>query len=173
MKTQTQWNTIRWKECEQTLAENQNNLVIATKRGDLEEIKRIQYKMVKMFAVRALAVRKVTSSKGKRTPGVDNEKWLRSEQKMRAVTLLKDLSEYKPLPVKRVWLPKPGKTEKRPLGIPTLFDRAVQALYLYALESVVETNADNRSFLEKLDQCTMPLSTSDLCALANMVKDIY
>jgi len=66
MKTQNKWNTIRWKECEQILAENQNNLVIATKRGDHEEIKRIQYKMIRSFAIRALAVRKVVSSKGKR-----------------------------------------------------------------------------------------------------------
>jgi len=65
---------------------------------------------------------------------------------MNAVNRLKDLSNYEPQPVKRVWLPKPGKTEKRPLGIPTLFDRAVQALYLYALEPVVETSADKRSF---------------------------
>jgi RNA-directed DNA polymerase len=146
MKTHNEWNTIRWNECELLLAENQNNLVIATKRGDVKEIKRIQYKMVRMFAIRALAVRKVTSNRGKRTPGVDGEKWLRSEQKMKAVEALKDLSRYQPQPVKRVWLPKPGKTEKRPLGIPTLFDRAVQALFLYALEPVVETSADNRSF---------------------------
>jgi RNA-directed DNA polymerase len=116
MKTHNKWNTIRWKEWEQLLPENQNSLVIATKRGDVKEIKRIQYKMVRMFALRALAVRKVTSNRGKRTPGVDGEKWLRSEQKMKAVEALKDLSHYRPQPVKRVWLPKPGKTEKRPLG---------------------------------------------------------
>jgi hypothetical protein len=52
MKTHNKWNTIRWKECEQLLAENQNDLVIATKRGDVKEIKRIQYKMVRMFALR-------------------------------------------------------------------------------------------------------------------------
>lgn len=69
--------------------------------------------MIRMFAIRALAVRKVTSNKGKRTPGVDNEKWPRSEQKIKAVMLLKDLSNYKPRPVKRVFT---GKTEKRPLG---------------------------------------------------------
>ena len=144
--TQTQWNMIDWKNCEQVLAENQNNLVIATKKGDNETIQRLQYKMVRMFAIRALAVRKVTSSKGKRTPGVDGKTWYRSEQKMNAVMHLKDLSKYQPQPVKRVWLPKPSKSEKRPLGIPTLYDRAVQALYLYAVEPVIETRADNRSF---------------------------
>lgn len=146
MKTQNNWNTIRWKECEQALAENQNNLVIATKRGDHKEIERIQSKMIRMFAIRALAVRKVTSSKGKRTPGVDNQRWCRAYSKLNAVDRLKDLSDYEPLPLKRVWLPKPGKVEKRSLGIPTLFDRAVQALYLYTLEPVVETLADSRSF---------------------------
>jgi RNA-directed DNA polymerase len=96
------------------LAKHQNHLVIATKRGDTKEIKRLQQKMVRMFAIRALAVRKVTSSRGKRTPGVDGKTWHRSEQKMNAVMRLKDLSNYQPQPVKRVWLPKPGKTEKRP-----------------------------------------------------------
>ena len=60
MKTQTQWNKIDWKTCELTLAENQNNLIIATKRGNTNEIKRLQYNITRSFAARALAVRKVT-----------------------------------------------------------------------------------------------------------------
>jgi RNA-directed DNA polymerase len=67
MKIHNQWNTIRWKDCELTLAENQNHLAIATKKGDVKEIKRLQYKMVRLFALRALAVRKVTSGRGKRS----------------------------------------------------------------------------------------------------------
>lgn len=137
---------IDWKKCEHDLALQQNKLVIAAMRGDLDEIKEIQNQMVRMFSLRALAVRKVTNNKGKRTAGVDGKRWVRSSQKMEAVTQLKDLSTYKPQPVKRVWLPKPGKKEKRPLGIPTLFDRAVQALFLYTLEPVTETWADKRSF---------------------------
>lgn len=59
---------------------------------------------------------------------------------------LRGLSSYKAQPVKRVWIEKPGKPDLRPLGIPTLYDRAVQALCLFALDPLAETSADMRSF---------------------------
>ena len=65
-----------------------------------------------MFAARALAVRKVTTNRGKTTPGVDGIKWSSASKKSEAIKRLKDLSTYKPHPVRRVWIPKPGKTEK-------------------------------------------------------------
>lgn len=145
-KTQDLWNSIDWKMCEEQLAKIQNDLAIATKQDNFSEIERIQYKIIRMFAARALAVRKVTTNRGKTTPGVDGEKWSSASKKYEAIKRLKDLSTYKPQPVRRVWIPKPGKTEKRPLGIPTLYDRAVQALVLFAFEPVVESRADFRSF---------------------------
>ena len=146
MKTQNRWNEINWKLCEQQLALQQNRLAIATTQGETSEINRLQTKIMRMFAARALAVRKVTSNRGKSTPGVDKETWNTAEKKFQAVERLKDLSRYEPQPVRRIWIPKPGKAEKRPLGIPTLFDRAVQALVLQAFEPVVESRADVRSF---------------------------
>lgn len=127
-------------------AENQNRLATATKQGDLKSIRELQEKIMRSFAARALAVRKVTSNRGRNTPGVDNVKWDSGLKKLQAVESLKDLRSYEPQPVRRIWIPKPGKAEKRPLGIPTLYDRAVQALIVQALEPVVESRADNRSF---------------------------
>ena len=118
-------------ESEEELTEQQNILVIATKHGNLERIKEIQPTMMLKFAIRALAVRKVTTNRGKRTAGIDNEKRKKDSDKIKAIEKLKDLSKYKPSPIKRVWIPKPGKAEKRPLGIPTLFDRAVQSKLLF------------------------------------------
>src|SRR5690606_41037669 len=68
----------------------------------------------------------------------------------RAVLRLKDIVErphlYKASPVRRILIPKPGKKEKRPLGIPTLEDRTVQALYHLAVDPIVESQSDPNSF---------------------------
>lgn len=97
-----------------------------------------------LFAAKALAVKRVTSNKGKRTAGVDNIKWTTQAQKLEAVASLKRRG-YKPLPLKRVYIAK-SNGKKRPLGIPTMKDRAMQALYLMALEPVTETTADPNSY---------------------------
>lgn len=96
------------------------------------------------FAAKALAVKRVTSNKGKRTAGVDNIKWTTQAQKLEAVVSLKRRG-YKPLPLKRVYIAKSNGKEC-PLGIPTMKDRAMQALYLMALEPVTETTADPNSY---------------------------
>ena len=62
------------------------------------------------------------------------------------VKRLRDLSKYESIPVRRVYIPKPGSTDKRPLGIPTMYDRAVQTLMYYALLPIAEYRADPRSF---------------------------
>lgn len=145
-KAQNQWYNVDWKRCENEIAKLQNSGVIAAKRGDHEEIKRLQETIVRTYSARALAVRKVTSNRGKRSAGVDGQTWQTEAQKSKAIQSLKNLAQYEPKPVKRVWIPKPGRSEKRPLGIPTIYDRAVQALLLQALEPVAETQADPRSY---------------------------
>lgn len=117
------WNEIDWKMAQETIDLLQNQLVIAVKRGNQREIQRIQNQITRSFSARALAVKKVLSNKGKRTAGIDNQLWYTAEQKMEAVNKLKHLQNYQAEPVKRVWIDKPGKKEKRPLGIPTLYDR--------------------------------------------------
>ena len=99
-----------------------------------------------------LAVRKVTTNKGKKTPGVDGELWSTPAAKMRGVLTLTDKS-YKAKPLRRVFIEKKGKKAKRPLGIPCMYDRAMQALYALALDPVSETTADTKSFGFRKGRC--------------------
>jgi len=87
----------------------------------------------------------VTTNKGKKTPGIDGIVWLTSSEKMKAIYQL-NTKAYNASPLKRVYIEKYGKKEKRPLSIPTIKDRAMQALFLLALEPIAETKADVISF---------------------------
>jgi len=145
-KTRDLYLSIDWKLCQINLSELQNRLTTAAIKNDWKEVNRLQDNITRSFSGRALAVRKVLSNRGKNTPGVDGILWKTSQDKYKAIISLKDLSKYKALPVKRVYIPKPGKKELRPLGIPTCFDRAVQALWLFALDPILEVKSDPRSF---------------------------
>ncbi len=101
--------------------------------------------MTNSYSAKVLAVRIVTQSRGSRTPGTDGILWLCSYQKMEAALNLTH-KRYVSQPLKRIYIPKPGKDTKRPLSIPTLYDRAMQALFALALQPVAETSADKRSF---------------------------
>lgn len=108
-------------------------------------MKRLQYLLTHSFYAKALAVRHVTTNKGKNTAGVDGTIWSTPAMKMRAVLSLTDKG-YEAKPLRRVYIEKKDKKKKRPLGIPTVYDRAMQALYALALEPVAETTADTKSF---------------------------
>lgn len=108
-------------------------------------VKRLQYLLTHSYSAKLLAIRRVTQNKGKRTPGIDGEKWLSSTSKMKAVLSLTG-KRYKAKPLKRVFINKIGKNKKRPLGIPTMYDRAIQSLYALALEPIAEIMSDMRSF---------------------------
>jgi RNA-directed DNA polymerase len=100
-------------------------------------MKRLQKLLLKSKSAKLLAVRRVTQiNKGKKTAGIDGVKSLSPTQRLKLANEL-NLNE-KSKPVRRIWIPKPGKTEKRPLGIPTMTDRAKQALVKLALEPEFE-----------------------------------
>lgn len=101
--------------------------------------------MTNSFYAKAIAVKRVITNKGKRTPGIDGELWKTDDEKMKAVNEL-DCHTYHARPLRRIYIEKFGKKEKRPLGIPTMRDRAMQALQLLALEPIAETTADRISF---------------------------
>jgi len=110
----------------------------------------LQNQLVTSLEGRAIAIRNVVTSSGAKTPGVDKITWTTPEQRMKAIELLGNITKnpntYKSSPLKRIMIPKANSTELRPLGIPTMFDRAVQAVYLLAVDPVVETNSDKNSF---------------------------
>lgn len=140
-----EWETIDWKNVENSVNRLQFRIAKATKEKKWYLVKRLQYLLTHSYYAKILAVKKVTTNKGKRTPGIDGEVWEESATKMRAARRLTD-KHYKAKPLKRVYIEKKSKKAKRPLGIPCMYDRAMQALYAMALEPVSETIADSNSF---------------------------
>jgi len=140
-----QWNTIDWEKTRATVNRLQTRIAKATIEERWNLVKRLQYLLTHSHSAKLLAVRIVTQNKGKRTPGIDGELWTTAPDKMRAALRLTD-KQYHAQPLKRVYIPKPGKTTKRPLSIPTIYDRTMQALYALALQPVAESLADPRSF---------------------------
>lgn len=140
-----QWDSIDWKQVQTDVNRLQTRIAKATVKGDMNKVKRLQYLLTHSFYAKAFAVKKVTSNKGKNTSGVDKKLWSTSASKMKAVLTLSD-RHYRAKPLRRVYIEKKGKNKKRPLGIPTMYDRTMQTLYALALEPVAETTGDNISF---------------------------
>lgn len=140
-----QWKSINWNEAETYVNRLQVRIVKATQDKKWNTVKRLQYLLTHSYYAKALAVRKITTNKGKNTSGVDKELWSTPAPKMRGVLSLTD-KNYKAKPLRRVFIEKKGKKAKRPLGIPCMYDRAMQALYALALDPVSEVTADTKSF---------------------------
>lgn len=140
-----QWNSIDWKKVRSYVNKLQTRIAKTIHEGKWNLVKRLQYLLTNSYSAKLLAVRVVTQNRGSRTPGIDSVRWLRPHEKMRAALSITH-KRYTAQPLKRIYIPKPGKSTKRPLSIPTMYDRAMQALYALALQPVAETSADNRSF---------------------------
>ena len=147
-----QWKSINWKKAEAEVNRLQVRIVKATQKRKWNDVKRLQYLITHSFYAKALAVKRVTTNKGKKTAGVDGILWNTPAQKMNAVLSLTDKG-YKASPLRRVFIKKKDKNKKRPLGIPTMYDRAMQALYALALDPVSEATADTKSFGFRKERC--------------------
>ena len=161
------WSQIDWRRCDHQVQRLQARIVKATRAGRWGKVKALQRLLTHSFGGKALAVKRVTENKGKRTSGVDRVLWSKPQTKLKAIESLQRRG-YKPLPLKRVYIPK-ANGKLRPLGIPTMKDRAMQTLYLMALEPVAETLADrnsygfrrNRSTADAIEQCFTVLARDD------------
>jgi RNA-directed DNA polymerase len=128
-----EWQDVSWKKIERNVFKLQKRIYQASQRGDTKAVHELQRLLISSWSARCLAVRRVTQdNRGKNTAGVDGVKSLTPSERLNLVQTLK--LPQPACPVRRVWIPKPGKMEKRPLSIPTLSNRAEQALAKLALE---------------------------------------
>ena len=126
-KPMVEWKDISWRKLERVIYKLQKRIYRASQRGDVKAIRRLQKTLMRSWSAKCLAVRRVTQdNQGKKTAGVDGVKSLTPRQRLYLVSELRLESRVKP--TRRVWIPKPGTEEERPLGIPTMYDRALQAL---------------------------------------------
>src|SRR5260221_449899 len=146
------WHDIPWYRTERNVRQLQARIVKATQEKRWGKVKALQRLLTHSFSGKALAVRRVTENQGKKTPGVDKVLWDTPEKKAQAIHDLRQRNYY-PQPLRRVYIPK-SKGAQRPLSIPTMKDRAMQALYLLALQPVAETLADPHSYGFRPDRCT-------------------
>ncbi|MBI3974170.1 MAG: reverse transcriptase N-terminal domain-containing protein [Chloroflexi bacterium] len=140
-----EWRHLPWKQFERRVFKLQKRIFRASRRGDTQAVHRLERLLMRSWSARCLAVRRVTQdNRGKHTAGVDGVKSLTPLQRLALVATLRP--SEKPRPVRRVWIPKPGKAQKRPLGIPTLRDRAAQTLVRLALEPEWEARFEPNSY---------------------------
>lgn len=143
-RTCRQWTELNWEEAEKYVNRLQIRIVKAVQANKPNPVKRLQYLLTHSFYAKALAIKKVTSNRGKRTPGIDNETWLTGKEKWKAIEKL-ETKGYHAKPTRRVHIKK-DNGKLRPLSIPTMTDRAMQTLYLMSLQPIEETTADRSSF---------------------------
>jgi RNA-directed DNA polymerase len=161
------WHDIEWRKVHGNVRRLQARIVKATQAGRWGKVRVLQRLLTRSFSGKALAVKRVTENRGKNTPGVDGEIWDTPAKKMKAAHELRRRG-YRPRPLRRVYIPK-RSGKRRPLGIPTMKDRAMQALYLLALDPVAESRAEpnsygfrkGRSQADAIAQCFNLLSRKD------------
>jgi RNA-directed DNA polymerase len=163
------WDAIDWQAIERQVLRLQMRIAKATRERRWGKVKSLQWLLTHSFAAKRLAVRRVTQNTGRNTAGVDGIVWKTAAQKDEAARSLQRRS-YQTLPLRRIYIPKKnGKL--RPLGIPAMSCRAMQALHLQGLEPVAETLADpnsygfrpKRSTADAIGQCFLALRRKD-CA---------
>ncbi len=142
-------DSLPWRALEQQVVRMQKQIAQAAQRGDKQAVHDLQQRLMESEAARLLAVRRVTEeNQGKDTAGVDGIKSLSPKERLAmASTIHPRYWDYQPpMPVRRVWVPKPGTAERRPLAILPMIDRCKQALVKLALEPEWEVRFEPHSY---------------------------
>lgn len=145
---ENEWRAIDWMEIKRYVDRIQGKIFLATKSKDYKKLKNLQKLARRSFFFHLFAIKQITSvNQGKYTAGIDGKVCISIRDRYELLSILKNFNpnEYKPLPIKRVYIPKPSGG-KRPLGIPTIFDRCVQMLYKMILEPEFEHHFHKNSF---------------------------
>src|SRR5829696_4548326 len=145
------WHAIDWPKAYRTVRRLQARIVKAVREGRWNKVKALVYLLTHSFGGRALAILRVVNNSGATTPGVDGVLWNTPEAKSAAFADLRRHG-YQPQPLRRVYIPK-SNGKLRGLGIPTMADRAMQALYLLGLDPIAESLADGHSYGFRLERC--------------------
>ncbi len=140
----TSWHSINWKTSHVRVRKLQVRIAKAAKNEQWRRVKALQRLLTRSFTAKVMAIKRVTDNTGKKTPGVDGVMWNTPEKKWNAIGAMKRTG-YRPKPLRRIYIPK-ANGKLRALGIPTMLDRAMQALHLLALEPVSEITADKNSY---------------------------
>jgi RNA-directed DNA polymerase len=139
------WNTIDWTKVRKRVTRLQHRIFKAKRKDLTDTVIGLQIKLVKSLDAKLLSVLQVTTfNTGKNTGGIDRRIISKANEKLKMALKLK--LDGKAKPIRRVWIPKPDKVEKRPLGIPTIMDRAKQQLALLALEPEWEAVFEPNSY---------------------------
>jgi len=147
-----QWHDIDWCRVQRNVRVMQVRIAKACRESNWRKAKALQRMLTRSRSARYLAVRRVTENQGRRTAGIDRVLWDTPDAKWKAANGLKRHG-YQPRPLRRVFIPKSNGNE-RPLGIPTMTDRAMQALYLLALAPIAETTGDPNSYGFRIERST-------------------
>ena len=176
------WHSINWRRANRNVRRLQRRIVQAQQQGEKRKVRALQFILTRSYSARCLAVRRITENSGKRTAGVDGKKFDTPQQKAQAIETL-NTEDYKPQPLKRIYIPKNTGKKLRPISIPTMQDRAQQALHLLALDPIAETTADpnsygfrkERSVADAIGQCFITLSrtTSAQWILEGDIKSCF
>lgn len=138
------WNNLNWELIESKVSKLQSRIAKAVEQGRYNLAKKLQYLLTNSFYAKLLATKKVTTNKGKNTPGIDGAILSTPDSKYKNALSLTNKG-YKPVPLKRIHIKKPNG-KNRPLSIPAMRDRTMQTLHQFALDPIAEVMLDRCSF---------------------------
>src|SRR6266568_5015448 len=145
-KTQANWNAINWRKANRTVRNLRHRIFRATQEGNLNKVRSLQKLMLKSYSNRLVSVRRVAQiNAGKNTPGVDKLVVKTPAARGKMVDILAHYTLWKAKPAKRVYIPK-ANNKLRPLGIPVVLDRCLQAMVKNALEPAWEAKFEGSSY---------------------------